>query len=369
VLRSRTSASYARVDAQTGYLLWTRADELVAQPFEATTAQLTGDPAPVAQGPFAGMVGRNFFSVSQNGTLVFERASGRIVQLLWYGRDGKAAASVGSPMASSEILATSLSLSPDGKRVALTRGDPPATDIWQIDLERGGAATRLTRNSVANNAFWSRDGERVAFGRGAPPNLYVVDLAKSGADEVRLTNSRNSQVVSDWSPDGQFLLYSETPNEANAQAHSQLWLLPLSGGGQPFPYLRAPFGESQGRFSPDGTLIAYTSDESGRNEIQVQRFPSDAAKWQVSTKGGSLARWRGDGRELFYMSADGVLMAVGVTAAGRDARFGPPTPLASIPRNFDVAPDGQRFLALAPVDEREASPVTVIANWPALLRK
>jgi Tol biopolymer transport system component len=368
VLRSRTAASYARVDARTGYLLWTRADELVAQPFDATTAQLTGEPAAVAQGPFAGIVGRSFFSVSQNGTLVFERASGRTVQLLWYGRDGKVAASVGSPMASSGILATSLSLSPDGKRVALTRGDPPTTDIWLIDLEHGGAATRLTLNGRTTSALWSRDGTRVAYGRSGPPNLYMVDVV-TGNNEVRLTTSGNSQQVCDWSPDGRFFLYSELPNEANAQAHSQLWLLPLSGGGQPFPYLRAPFGESQGRFSPDGTLIAYTSDESGRNEIQVQRFPSDAAKWQVSTTGGSLARWRSDGRELFYMSADGVLMSVGVTAAGRDARFGPPTPLASIPRNFDVAPDGQRFLGLAPVEEREASPVTVIANWPALLRK
>ena len=368
VFRNLTSPSYARQDARTGYLLWTRADELVAQPFDATTGRLTGEPAAIAQGPFAGIVGRSFFSVSQNGTLVFERASGRTVQLVWYSRDGKVAESVGSPIASTGVLTTSISLAPDGKRVALTRGDPPTTDIWQIDLERGGAATRLTFNSAASSALWSRDGERVAFGRGAPPNLYVVDLVKSGA-EVRLTNSRNSQVVSDWSPDGQFLLYSETPNEANAQTHSQLWLLPLSGGGQPFPYLRAAYGESQGRFSPDGALVAYTSDESGRNEIHVQRFPADAAKWQVSTKGGSLARWRRDGRELFYMSADGVLMSVPVTAVGRDVRFGPPTPLASIPRNYDVAPDGQRFLALAPVEEREASPMTVIAHWPALLRK
>jgi eukaryotic-like serine/threonine-protein kinase len=368
VLRTLTSPSYARSDARTGYLLWTRADELVAQQFDADTAQLTGEPAAIAQGPFAGNIGRSFFSVSQNGMLVFERASGRTVQLVWYGRDGKVAESVGSPIASTGVLTTSISLAPDGKRVALTRGDPPTTNVWLIDLERGAAATRLTLNGTVTSVLWSRDGDRVAYGHGSPPNVYLADLAKGG-NEVRLTTSANSQQVCDWSPDGRFFLYSELPNQANAQAHSQLWVLPLSGGGQPFPYLRAPFGESQGRFSPDGTLIAYTSDESGRNEIHVQRFPADAAKWQVSTKGGSLARWRSDGRELFYMSADGVLMSVPVTAVGRDVRFGPPTPLASIPRNYDVAPDGQRFLALAPVEEREASPMTVIAYWPSLLRK
>ena len=122
-------------------------------------------------------------------------------------------------------------------------------------------------------------------------------------------------------------------------------------------------------FAPDGKWIAYTSDESGGKEIYVQRFPSDGAKWHVSSKGGDLSRWRKDAKELFYISPGGTLTSVAVSADGGVLRFGTPAPLFTIRGNYDVSADGQRFLVLTPVDEREASPMTVVSNWQALLNK
>jgi dipeptidyl aminopeptidase/acylaminoacyl peptidase len=288
--------------------------------------------------------------------------------LTWYGRDGKSLGLVGA--ADSYELSYGgpvVRISPSGMRIAFTRREAARRgDIWLIDPERG-VTTRLTRNN-ASNAIWSPDGQRVAYARNAPPNIFVKNVDGTGQEE-RLTESGNSQQLCDWSPDGRFVLYSELPNELGAQTHSALWLVSVTGERKPMPVLQAPFGETNGRFSPDGNWIAYTSDESGSKEIYVQRFTSDGAKVHVSARGGDLAVWRKDGRELFYISPGGMLMSVAVSADGAAPRFGTPAPLFNIGISYDVSADGQRFLALTPVDEREASPMTVVSNWQALLNK
>ena len=201
-----------------------------------------------------------------------------------------------------------------------------------------------------------------------------------GSQEELILQTGNDKLASDWSPDGHYLVYTEL----DPKTHGDMWLLadPLSKTGErkPVPFLRTPFDESQGQISPDGRWIAYTSNESGQNELYVRPFPSGDGKWQVSTKGGVQARWRRDGHELFYL--EGLvprfrLMAVSVTA-GSSPVFGSPKPLfdvhasAQVPASnafiYSPSADGQRFLVGAiPADVQTT--LDVLVNWSALLSK
>jgi hypothetical protein len=154
-----------------------------------------------------------------------------------------------------------------------------------------------------------------------------------------------------------------------------LWVLPLFGERRPEPFARTDFQESGGRFSPDGRWIAYTSNESGRFEVYVQSFPASGGKWQVSNGGGASPRWRRDGRELFYLSADGKLMAVEVDGSSDTFEADVPGPLfeprvGSISGDspYDVAADGRRFLVKVLVEETAPAPVTVVLNWASDLK-
>jgi Tol biopolymer transport system component len=173
----------------------------------------------------------------------------------------------------------------------------------------------------------------------------------------------------DWSPDGRFLLF----RSPGLTTGFDLWALPMSGEGKPFPVAQANFEERDGQFSPDGKWIAYQSNESGRTEVVMQPFPGTGGKHQISTDGGAQVRWRADGRELFYIAADGRLMVVPIqySSDGKSVEPGAPVPLfatraggAAISVNkqaYVVSPDGQRFLMS--VVEETASPIAVILNW------
>jgi len=144
----------------------------------------------------------------------------------------------------------------------------------------------------------------------------------------------------------------------------------MSGDKKPVPLLVGPFGEGDARFSPDGKWFAYASDESGRDEIYVQPFPRTGAKWQISAGGGEAPRWRGDGRELFYVGPDYVRKVVEIkTVPAFDA--GAPRDLFKTPNSWgsDVSPDGQRFLVNMPAGDTPPSPITVVLNWTTELSK
>jgi len=204
-------------------------------------------------------------------------------------------------------------------------------------------------------------------------SLSLKEASGAGKEE-RLTQSDNPQYALDWSRDGRFVLYAELA----PQTGYDLFLLPMGGDRKPVPFLRTPFNEVNGQFSRGSEgpprWIAYSSDESGRFEVYVRTFPYSGAKWLVSTQGGMYPRWRGDGKELFYVSSEGKLMAVAVREKG-----GAPdceTPRALFPMEsttpfwpYDVAPDGQRFLVLQRAEEGRSQPLTVIINWQAALPK
>jgi hypothetical protein len=203
--------------------------------------------------------------------------------------------------------------------------------------------------------------------------------------EQRLSQSPNTQLASDWSLDGHFVLYREVaPGTQN-----DLWILPVMPDGHPAPdakprpYLHTPFNEWLGRFSPEPNprWVAYDSDESGKYEVYVDSFPQPSGKIRISTDGGLYPQWGApvgrDGRELFYISPDNKLMVVNLRFAGVSLKPSAPSELFALPTvgiaasgqsYYEVAPDGNRFLVRA-TPQRASPPLTVIVNWPALLKK
>jgi Tol biopolymer transport system component len=247
-------------------------------------------------------------------------------------------------------------------------------DIWILETKRG-VFSRFT-SDVADDVgpVWSPNGDRIAFSsnRTGVPDIYQKAVTAGGSEE-RLLSTAQPKSVTDWSPDGRLLLFSSR----DPKKGTDIWALPLDGDGKPFPVVQTDFDEQGGQFSPDGHWIAYQSDESGRAEIYVQRFPDRGNKWQISTNGGSQIRWRRDGRELFYVALDGRLMAVaiGVSSNAQAPEVGTPVALFAPPlggavqqgdsrHQYMVASDGQRFL-VATVTEEANTPITVILNWKA----
>jgi dipeptidyl aminopeptidase/acylaminoacyl peptidase len=181
-----------------------------------------------------------------------------------------------------------------------------------------------------------------------------------------LTTSEYGQAPSSWSPDGQLLAFTEL----NPTTGWDIWVVRL-GDHKTQPFLRTPFTEGGPRFSPDGRWLAYVSNESGRNEIYVQPYPGPGGKRQISTEGGAEPVWNRNGRELFYRNGD-KMMAVDIAtqpsfAAGKPRMLfeGPYLPTAATIQNYDVSPDGQRFLMLKPSESAESSPkqINVVLNW------
>jgi eukaryotic-like serine/threonine-protein kinase len=278
-------------------------------------------------------------------------------------------------------------LSPDGKRLAGSKIDPRAggeTGIWLLDLLRG-VSTRFTFDQAPDSApVWSPDSSRVAFAasRAGGNGIYQKTTNGAGKEQALVSVTGDEKFPVDWSHDGRFLLYTQV----DPQTHADLWVLPLAADGTPSgtatPFANTAFSEEQGRFSPDTRWIAYASDESGRSEIYVQPFPAPpngGSKIAISRDGGSQPRWRRDGKELFYSSLDGKLMAVDVTE-GPILKASVPeilfqVPVAQIGHNeggfqvlrWDVAPDGKQLLIDTATTSSEH--VTVVLNWTADMKK
>jgi Tol biopolymer transport system component len=365
IVESSTAGAYAPSHGNVpGYVLWVRSGALMAQLFDLARARLSGDPVVVPGGEEVGIVGalnQSAFSLSREGTLLFNRADDRF-HLAWLSREGKALGTV------STGRYAAVRMSPDGNRAAVSVTDESGNrDIWKMELARG-LATRLT-HETGNVMVWSPDGRQIAYHDSTTTHLFTVGV--DGDRPQPVLESKSVAYINDWSPDGRFLMYTETsPTTGN-----DLWLLPTTGDRTPVPFLVTPFGESHGQFSPDATWIAYTSNESGQDEIYVRTVTGKGGT-RVSTSGGSYSRWRRDGRELFYRSLDGRLMAAPVVNAGGRLTVGTPVPLfplleplGTFAYPYDVAPDGQKILALTSGSTERDRALTVIVKWESGLRK
>jgi Tol biopolymer transport system component len=372
LLQAHSSMAYA----SPGYVLFVRENTLMAQPFDANTLQPKGDAFPAAEQIVRNpTIGRAMFSVSENGVLVFRTGSINSNQLTWFDRSGKLL-NVLTPAG----YYSAPSLSPDEKKVAISRLDRQtggAADIWSIDLERG-TQIRLTTDPASDTfPSWSPDGDRVTFISTRNGVTSVYQKPSNGASsEEPLISSAELKYNPQWSPDGQFIIYSQL----NPKTNSDLYLLSLSGGKKSTSLLQTNFGEGQARFSPNGRWIAYISNETGQFEVYVESFPATGAKLPISIGGGSQPQWRADGRELYYYALDRKLMAVEVNGDGPIFKVGEARPLfeirvavvdQSFPGNgyYAVTRDGKRFLVSSLPEAPQRQQINVIVNWMADLKK
>ncbi|HEX9800227.1 MAG TPA: protein kinase [Thermoanaerobaculia bacterium] len=363
----KSGISYAEYVAP-GYLAFAEGGSLFVQPFDQDNLLLFGRPTRIAEGMESwGGIGLPVFSFSDQGALVYQGGEARS-RLIWKDRSGRELGEVGTSAAYEHVR-----LAPDGRRAVVELQDPQRgmSELWIVDLPRNVASRVDATGSDVILPVWSPGGERLVYCRaaGAPPFLHTRPL-DGGAEEVLVPSNGSLQCPSDWSTDGRFLLFTER----HAITKMDIWMLAFGERRETELVLRTAFPEYQARFSPDGRWIAYVSEESGRPEIYLQRFPGPGRRVRVSTDGGSSPRWRRDGRELFYESSDGDVMAV-VVELGEDAEVGTPTPLFALGpvdndviERFDVSADGQRFLVIAL--EGDASPAaTVVLDWAAQLQR
>jgi Tol biopolymer transport system component len=367
-------------NSKQGYLLFVRGNQgddlatrgtLMAQPFDPGRLEFAGDAVPIAEN-----VTPTGFSASQTGVLVHSTNSatagssetGTTGVLTWLDRAGKVLSTVGDLRS----YALSIALSPDGKRVATSHNG----DLWVFEFERG-VDTRLTFEAGSEiGPYWRRDGSRIVYAKGnAPYAIYEKSASGAGSPELFFTPPAELSIAlpAEWTPDGRYLSLSL------GGASSDSWLLPAEGTPQTrklMPLLKSPFNERGTRFSPDGKFFSYTSNESGKEEAYVRPFDaqtgtSPGGQWIISKGGGVSPHWRGDGKEMFYMSLDGGVMAVDID---RKSGFQPGTPkqLFKLPgevRFWDTTPDGQKFLIPVPVSAANSAPYNVIVNWTSTLKK
>ena len=369
-----------------GYLLYVRDRILMAQAFDRERKQLKGDAHPVAEGVFpSDYWGCGLFDVSQNGLLIYYRvvsSSPEKSKMSWFDRAGK------QLRASEEGDYNIMRFSPDGTRLAFNNS--PSIGVWVEELARGARMRLTAGDSYA--AVWSSDGSRILFSgnRGdRRRGIYQKNSDGTGGEEMLLPaeTSDPSIMPTSWSRDGRFILYAR--GSVLGYRHD-LWILPLTGDRKPRLLVQSAF---DGQFSPDDRWVAYTSPESGSEEVYVVPFEATKAlsatpgtaislggKWQISHSGGAIARWRGDGKEIFYRSPGTTgatlgplkfMWAAEVDGRGKAFKARKAQPLFKVAEwtntEFDVTPDGKQFVIITQKTITPNSPLTLVQNWTALL--
>ncbi len=358
-----------------GYLLFHSGTSLMAQAFDPGRGKLSGEARPVMEKvAFDPGVWRVLASASQTGMMAYQAgtAAGGS-ELIWHDRQGKQIGKVGG-----RERYASPQLSPDGRQLAVVVGDP-LTNVFVFNLGRG-VSTRLTFDSATHSdPAWSPDGKQILFtSRGGGPGvggfeLHIKPANGAGEDQLVLKPSDPADGFSlpQWSPDGHYIIF----HRQSAPSGASLWALPLTDDRKPFLVIKPESAQGNitgARLSPDGLWIAYSSTDSGQEEVYVSAFPKPAGKWQVSNNGFCPA-WRRDGKELYVQRNDGMILAAEVSAQGSQFQVGAVRPLfrANTPAlgyPYDVSADGRRFLVnTAPQDT--STPITLVVNWTAELKK
>jgi len=374
LVRSDSTVAYA----SPGYLLWLDNDTLFGRPFDADRLELGGQPFTVAERVGRTTSGDVAVSTSLAGALAYAGAILRNGHLTWFDRSGHALDSI---VAEGDY--PDFRLSPDETRLAASLIDPKTNypDIWLMEQTRG-SKFRVTSGPMINaSPLWSPDGAQLVFrsNRRGLIELYQKSAFGGGNDEpvlpveAQLAAGMHAMTIvpSDWSPDGRYIIYSVSERASGYD----LWLFPLAGNAKPVRLLGSTSDEMHANFSPDGHLVAYSSNDTGRFQVYVQTFPLSDRKWPVSTNGGYEPRWRGDGREIYYLSEDRKLMAVPV---GAGPSFGVPKALfqTRVPEGVEAyrthyvtTSDGRRFLVNTQSGDPAPNPITVVLNWTAGVKR
>jgi eukaryotic-like serine/threonine-protein kinase len=355
--------------AAPGYLLFPRDKALLAQRYDLKRFALTGEATDILTDiQYQPQVRRAVFAVSDQGLLVAQAGSGvALSQPLWFDRTGTELGKVGTP----DVYGNA-SIAPNGRSVAVDKTDMTSlnTDIWTYELQHDNAK-RLTFDPAFDVVpVWSPNASQLIFGSNRQLSVDLFMKNSDGAQEEKdILHDEPNKVPNDWSKDGKYILYTRG---------LELWFLSLPELKNSL-FLKSVSILRNGQFSPDGKWVAYASNETGKWQIYVTSFPEAKGKWQISTGAGEQPRWRGDGKELFYLSADYKMMAVPVTIgaanfdAGRPAALFQVTPRQPVSTNdqfvYDVSRDGQRFLIITQVKQSETIPMSIVLNWPAKLNK
>jgi serine/threonine-protein kinase len=349
-----------------GYLAFERQEGLFVVPFDLQRLEVTGSPFPILQ--------EQGFAFSETGSLAYVPRGATLGNLAWVDRKG-VVEPLGTP---TRDYGGRVQLSPDGKHVVLVIETEGSYDVWTYELAHG-ALTRFTLGDGDSVApAWSPDGRRIAFSRYEGGNISIVAEAVDGSGiEETLLPAQTRTIISfiqpaSWSPDGRFLVYGQTRS-----GKREIWVLPLEGERKPRALLANQFDNWAALFSPDGKYLAYVSNETGRSEVYVMPFGNGTGKWQISTGGADVAVWGRDGKQLFYRES-GNIMGVDVRT---QPVFTASTPRVIVPakatvnlksddmHNFEVSPDGQRFLIHQQSEGSKTPQINVVLNWSEELKR
>jgi serine/threonine protein kinase len=358
-----------------GHLFYVQDRLLFARPFDQNRLAFSGDAVRVLEGvPVIGN-GRAPFSVSAAGVLAYWPSSiGESAVLQWFERDGRTTPAVGSP-----TRYLGFALSPDARQLVFSRMDANGgADLWLRDLDRHSEA-QLTYDAASFTPHWSPDGSRLLFtgpGPFPPPKMFVRDVTGAGAVTRVGSAALTPDFASSWSGDGGSIV-SVRIDPVN---RNDLWVHRTADASDIRLSINTPFNESHGKVSPDGRWLAYTTDESGREQVWLSSFPSGQIRRQASAAGGTAPQWGEGGKELFFLSLENQLMAASVVAGQSGVDIGRPKHLFRMPNligegrllmptanNYLATSNGQRFLAAVSARDPNAPPISVIVNWPALV--
>jgi eukaryotic-like serine/threonine-protein kinase len=356
--------------SESGHLVYLVEGTLLAQPFDATRLELTGEPVPIVQGVWHLGPGFAAFSVSREGTLVFQEDPGLdIQQPVWLDWEGQELGPAGPPGPYyTPAFELPVSVSPDGRWLAVTQRQPARLyEVWILDLRRGTASPFAT-GRIDAAPVWSPDAYRLAWSRGTdlPPQVYMKPFASDGEAE-RLTTGIPTvlRLPTDWSTSGRYILYDQ---ESAGPTGYDIYVVDVESDGRPsWPYLATTASERHAVLSPDERLVAYVSNVSGVHEVYLSTFPEHGPRWQVSQGGGVLPLWSPDGKQVVYSGPGGGVVAVRIEDGPGEVVLSEPELLflreeAGFPT---LAPDGERFLGLRKVEDAPLRPYTLVLNWSA----
>ncbi len=349
-----------------GWLFTVRDRNLMAQRFDPGALTVEGKPVAIAQnidwylGRFVGT-----FTAGAD-TLIYQHAPQPKRQLLRLDPSDARPVKIGDP-----AFLSNPGVSADGRRVIVERLDPATTgsDLWMIDLA-GGAPARLTftaRGTMDDTALFSPDGQRVALSEtdaAGTTRLWIQPAGGGTQETLRPDSDKDFAYLSDWSRDGKTIIIGpQRPKTGN-----DIEVVHLDGDRKSVPLIHGPSDERNARFSPNEKWVAYQSDESGRFEVYATNYPAATAKWQVSTQGGTRPSWSADGRRLFYLAGDRVVVAAVHDGESFSADAAQPVEaLGDHIQDFTVAQNG-RIVALREIDPGQP-PLTVVRNWEQLLKR
>jgi Tol biopolymer transport system component len=364
------SAETAAVYAEPGYILYSRRDLLVAQPFDARALRVFGEPTAIGDAPSstgASYASGRAVSASTNGVLAYLGDRLPNTSLAWLDRAGRDAGTLAVP----DGRYTEIAFAPDGRHASLVRlVSPNNSDLWIADVKRGDATRFTSLPGLSSDANWSTDGSRIVFANDQNgPRDFFVKLANGATQEKPFYTSKS--VFKDsrgWSPDGKYFIFEQL----DPQTNRDLWLLPSEGDRTPQAYLNSTFNEVFPAISPDSKWVAYVSDESGRSEVYVDAFPKPRSKYKLTDRGAIAAVWREDGRELAVVGADGRSILICEVTPGGEFRATSPHPWISLPKGAvfgQPTPDFQQVLVSVPVNDNNMSTLSVVFDWVGAINK